>query len=213
MMFMLGNSRRTIRLFVRAALVVMVLPAAAHAETRYRGDLDSLTRTKDSFFDEFYLQRNIDLSAYDKVLIRPVGVIYGQDRDFKKYSKRDLQGRQAYLHDALAKQFSKTHSLVDKAGPGVLVISASLTNLRNNKPTHDQLSKNMDLSWSGSFQAGAAGFQAAIKDGETGALVAAVADRRAVPDLEFNIQNRFTTWGDANDFMDRWAQILPQRLE
>ncbi len=210
------KSRRIQTAFNICALTAFLMTGLAfqvQAGTQYRGELGALSRTKDSVFDEFYTRQDINFSAYDKVLIKPVGVIYGRDRYFKKYSARDLESRQTYLRDALVEGFSSTHEVVEEAGPGVLVIEASITHLRNNKPTFDQLSDNVSLSWSGSFQAGAAGFQADILDGATGENVAAVSDRRSVPYIGFHIKNQYTTWGDAEDFMDRWARALPQRLE
>ena len=195
------------------ALLMTGIPSQSQARTQYHGELGDLTRTKDSVFDEFYTRQDIDFSTYDKVWIKAVGVIYGRDRYFKEYSARDLQGRQDYLHQVLTEKFSATHTLVEEAGPGVLIIEASITHLRNNKPTLDQMSDKLSMSWSGSFQAGAAGFQADIIDGETGEHLAAVADRRASPGIGFHIKNQYTTWGDSEDYMDRWAKVLPQRLD
>ncbi len=213
MMFISRKAPTMFSIIALAAILMVGLPSESQAGTQYRGELGSLTRTKDSVFDEFYTRQGVDFSAYDKVLIKPVDVIYGRDRQLKKYSARDLESRQAYLRDVLIEEFGTTHTIVEEAGPGVLVIAASITYLRNNKPTFDQQRDNVSLSWIGSFQAGAAGFQADILDGETGEQLAVVVDHRAVPNIEFNIKNQYSTWGDAEDFMDRWARILPQRLE
>ena len=196
-------------------MAIWAAPGSAHASTRYIGELEGLSEVSDKHFDEFHRANAANFSQYSKIIIEPVEVLYGRDRELKKLSKRDLQGRQDYLRNALIETFGQRFEVVDQPGPGVLSLKASLTSVWFNKASLDYQKRPgmTQLSHFNSFYVGRAGFQADIRDSQTGALLGAVVDHRRGWSLDSNHKNRYTFWGDAEDFMDRWAEELPGRLQ
>ena len=206
---------KIIRFAASAAIAVSVATAPALAGTQYIGELTGVAEVKDKDFDEFYVKGSANFSQYQKILIEPVDVLYGRDKELKDLSERDLQGRQDYLYDALVQSFGDSFEIVDQPGPGVLRLKASLTSVWFNKASLDyqKQSKYVQLSSFNSFYTGRAAFQADITDSLSGELLGAVVDYRKGWNLANNTKNRWTFWGDAEDAMDKWAKRLPSRLQ
>lgn len=185
------------------------------AGTQYIGELTGVSKVKDRDFDEVYVRGAGNFSQYQKILIEPVDVLYGRDKELEDLSERDLQGRQDYLYDALVASFGEAFEIVDEPGPDVLRLKASLTSVWFNKPSLDyqKQSKYVQLSSFNSFYTGRAAFQADIKDSVSGELLGVVVDHRKGWSVNNNSKNRWTFWGDAEDAMDKWAERLPSRLQ
>ena len=88
-------------------MAIWAVTGSTHAGTRYIGELEGVSEISDKHFDEFYRANAANFSQYNKIIIEPVDVLHGRDRELKKLSKRDLQGRQDYLRDALIETFGQ----------------------------------------------------------------------------------------------------------
>lgn len=197
------------------ALVTLSFTApSAFALTKYIGEVNGVDRVDDGTFDEFHVKPGVDFSHYTKVYIAPVGIILGRDKALKKFSDRDLQGRQDRLHDLLVASFGDSFEIVAAPGPDVLVVETALTSLMTNKATHDQEVSQHVVGYSRfySFYQGRAAFQATIKNGASDEVLAIVVDQRRGHDIRHNYRNRWRTWGDVEDFMKIWARELPKRF-
>ena len=197
------------------ALAFSTLSGPVLAGTQYIGELTGVSKVKDRDFDEVYIKGAGNFSQYQKILIEPVDVLFGRDKELEDLSERDLQGRQDYLYDALVASFGEAFEIVDEPGPDVLRLKASLTSVWFNKPSLDyqKQSKYVQLSSFDSFYTGRAAFQADITDSISGELLGVVVDHRKGWSMDNNSKNRWTFWGDAEDAMDKWAERLPSRLQ
>ncbi len=200
-----------------AALALLTLSLTAPdalARTNYIGEIAGVEAVDDGTFDEFHVRSDVNFSQYAKVYIAPVGIVHGRDKELKKFSDRDLQGRQDRLHELLVASFSGRFQIADAPGPDVLVVETAITSLMTNKATHDQETSQHVVGYSRfhSFYRGRAAFQATIKDGASDDILAIVVDRRLGHDINHNFKNRWRTWGDVEDFMTIWARELSKRL-
>ena len=206
---------RILPLATGLVLAFATLTGPALAGTQYIGKLNGVSEVKDKDFDEFYVKGAANFAQYQKILIEPVDVLFGRDKELENLSERDLQGRQDYLYNALVQSFGEEFDIVNQPGPGVLRLKASLTSVWFNKASLDyqKQSKYVQLSSFNSFYTGRAAFQADITDSVSGELLGAVVDYRKGWSLNNNSKNRWTFWGDAEDAMDKWAERLPSRLQ
>jgi len=209
------NHSRLLPYAASFALAFSIVSGPVLAGTQYIGELAGVSKVKDKDFDEFYVKGAGDFARYQKILIEPVDVLFGRDKELEDLSERDLQGRQDYLYDALVASFGDTFEIVDEPGPDVLRLKASLTSVWFNKPSLDyqKQSKYVQLSSFNSFYTGRAAFQADITESITGELLGVVVDHRRGWSVSSNNKNRWTFWGDAEDAMDKWAERLPSRLQ
>ncbi len=185
--------------------------ALAASAAGYVGNLGSLTELSKPGFDAVYAKGSVLPKGFKSVFVEPVGIISGQDKSMDEMSASDRKPMQDYLYKRLTSALGKKFTIADKPGPGVLVVAASFTALRANKPTMTDLSKKPGTDYARSFGIGKAGVQVDIKDGASGELLAAFVDHEEGDpiDINTNLQNQ---WGDVQEFVRNWASQITDAL-
>lgn len=120
-----------------------------------------------SLFDSFEMTETVDLSSYDRVFIpvvdagdevmarigyRPIGPT---DR-IRPLSARDIERRGEALRDDLVREVGAVATIVEAPAPGVLTISATITDLDANRPTQAELAATPSLDFDSISVGGAA---------------------------------------------------------
>jgi Protein of unknown function (DUF3313) len=207
------TSNRVLRpiLFSAALAWLCALGGTAMAATGYVGDIAGLSAISQPGFDMAFGKAGALPKGYDAVYVAPVGVLEGQDKALDALSAVDRQEMQAYLYAQLTKELGKTFSLVDKPGPGVLIVAASFNALKANKPTMSDLQRNPGIDYGRSFGIGSAGVQIDLRDGATDELLGAFVDHETGESLDTNTR-AIVRWGDAEQFCRDWAHDLAASL-
>jgi Protein of unknown function (DUF3313) len=195
--------------------------AAAPAPTGFLGSDYSLMTAPTEGSDQKamlrYLNPNAKWSSYNKIMIAPVTFWAGDD---SKVSAADQQSLCDYAYTTFVKEIGKNFTIVDQPGPGVLKISAALTDATSATPGLRSISvvipqarvlSAIKMAATGTY-AFVGSAQGAIKlnDSTSGELLAAAVDERVGGTSVKNIT--VFQWGDAENAINYWADLIDQRL-
>ena len=164
-----------------------------------------------------YVNPNANWNSYTKVMIAPVTYWAADD---SKLSAADQQALCNYMYTVLAKDLGKTFVVVDEPGPGVIKVSAALTDATSAVPVLRSVSvvvpqaraiSLIKMAATGTY-AFVGSAQGAIKlnDSMSGQLLAAAVDKRVGGTAVTNVA--VWQWGDAEHAMDYWGNLIDQRL-
>lgn len=165
-----------------------------------------------------YLASNVDWKKYSKVFVSPVLSYSGEQR---KISAQDAQFLANYMHEAFEQQFAaKGFQVVEDPGPGVIKIQAATEDpeaavpiLRTVSMVVPQARALATLKYvatdSYPFVGGLQG-ELEATDSQTGELLAAGIDRRIGGGSIVTAAQ--WQWGDAENVMDHWAELVATRL-
>ncbi len=194
---------------------------AAPAPTGFLGSDYSLMTAPAEGSDQMAMLRYVNPSAkwstYNKIMIAPVTFWAGDD---SKVSAADQQALCDYAYSTFTKELGKNYTLVDQPGPGVLKISAALTDATSATPGLRSISvvipqtrvlSAIKMAATGTF-AFVGSAQGAIKfnDATSGELLAEAVDERVGGTSVKNIT--VFQWGDAENAINYWADLIDQRL-
>jgi hypothetical protein len=185
-------------------------------------------------------QAGIDWRGYDKVLIARMQVTLkpGQVRSI---DPSDLKTLLDYFHHALAADLARTFTVVDKAGPGVVVLRVALTDLTPTRVTDSLIGTAAPYGFVAEIGSGAAtglpagatpylgetGIEMQARDGTTSTVIAECEDtevgRKYAADLNGSASgaatawvngylSSFSSWQYAKDAFDKWAALTARRL-
>jgi hypothetical protein len=156
-------------------------------------------------------------TQYSKVMIEPVSY-WGDDKD--QISPDDQQAIVNYFNQTLREELGKKFTLVDQPAAGVMRIQVALTNAETATPVMRSVSmvvpqahmlSNISYVATGSFPfVGGAQVEAKVSDAATGAVLAAIADRR----LGGGSFGTGLQWklGDIENAMKLWSETAAARL-
>jgi hypothetical protein len=194
---------------------------AAPAPTGFLGSDYSLMTAPAEGSDQKAMLRYVNPSAkwsnYNKIMIAPVTFWAGDD---SKVSGADQQALCDYAYSTFTKELGKNFTLVDQPGPGVLKISAALTDATSATPGLRSISvvipqarvlSAIKMAATGTY-AFVGSAQGAIKfnDSTSGELLAEAVDERVGGTSVKNIT--VFQWGDAENAINYWADLIDQRL-
>jgi hypothetical protein len=194
---------------------------AAPAPTGFLGSDYSLMTAPAEGSDQKAMLRYVNPSAkwstYNKIMIAPVTFWAGDD---SKVSAADQQALCDYAYSTFTKELGKNYTLVDQPGPGVLKISAALTDATSATPGLRSISvvipqarvlSAIKMAATGTY-AFVGSAQGAIKfnDATSGELLAEAVDERVGGTSVKNIT--VFQWGDAENAINYWADLIDQRL-
>jgi hypothetical protein len=165
-----------------------------------------------------YIAPDINLASYSKILISPITIWAGKDSEAADLSPEDRQMLGTYLYEALKKNLGVDYELVDKPGPGVIMLRVAITEAEGSIVILDTITSLMPqpllishgkalVTGMHSF-VGEAWVEAEGLDSQTGKRLWAAVDSRAggkVPDFG-------GTWSDVKESYDFWAVQLRNRL-
>jgi len=164
-----------------------------------------------------YINPQANWSSYNKIMIAPVTFWASDD---SKISAADQQALCNYMYNVLVTDLGKNFAIVDQPGPGVIKISAALTDATSAVPVLRSISvvvpqaralSVIKMAATGTY-AFVGSAQGAIKfnDSVTGQLLAAAVDKRVGGASIKNVD--VWQWGDADNAMNYWGNEIDQRL-
>ena len=164
-----------------------------------------------------WINPNAQWSTYTKIQLMPVEFWAAAD---SKVSQADQQTLTTYFYNALQTNLSKSFTLVDQPGPGVMTLRIALMDATTAVPGLRTISVvvpqarvlNMAQSLATDSYAfvGSAEAEMKMTDSVTGALLGEAVDQRA-GGMGMKGAASFQ-WGDAQNAMDYWAQKIPNRI-
>jgi Protein of unknown function (DUF3313) len=178
--------------------------------------------------------------SYDKVLLSRMRVSL-RAGESRSVDPADLKSLLDYFHGALVADLKPQWQLVDKAGPGVLVVRIALTDLTPTKVTDSLIGTAAPYGFVAEIGSGAAtglpggatpylgetGIEMQLRDGASAAVLAECEDtevgRKYAADLNAGASgaasawvngylSSFSSWQYARDACDKWAALTARRL-
>ena len=156
-------------------------------------------------------------ASYTKIQLMPVEFWAAAD---SKVSQADQQTLTTYFYNALQTNLSKSFTLVDQPGSGVMTLHVALMDATTAVPGLRTVSVivpqarvlNMAQSLATNSYAfvGSAEAEMKVTDSVTGVVLAEAVDQRA-GGMGIKSAASFQ-WGDAQNAMDYWAQKIPNRF-
>ena len=164
-----------------------------------------------------YVNPNTNWSSYNKIMIAPVTFWAADD---SKISGADQQALCNYMFTVLEKDLGKNFVIVDQPGPGVVKVSAALTDATAATPGLRSISvivpqaralSVIKMAATGTYLfVGSAQGALKVNDSTSGQLLAAAVDKRVGGASITNVT--VFQWGDAENAMDYWAKLIDERL-
>jgi hypothetical protein len=164
-----------------------------------------------------WLNPNAQWSTYTKIQLMPVEFWAAAD---SKVSAADQATLTEYFYNQLQTNLSKSFTLVDQPGPGVMTLRVALMDATTAVPGLRTISvvvpqaRVLNLAQSMATDSyafvGSAEAEMKMTDSVTGELLGEAVDQRA-GGMGMKGAASFQ-WGDAQNAMDYWAQKIPNRI-
>ena len=211
------------RLLFILATTVILLAGCATATPRDDFSHEGLEPGSLRGLDEVWVRPGSNFTDYRNLLIEPVEVAFDPHWDPRRTGSR-LRLREAdreRIREDAAELFDRTFrreierserfELVDAPGENTLIFQPRIVDLFINAP-NDQLAVGRTRTFVSEF--GRVTLIGELRDAESGAIVARIADRevaRATRDLEFT--DRLTNEREGRRIVSRWARTLVGGLD
>lgn len=150
----------------------------------------------------------IDWKRYDKVMLDRVAVRMDARKAEREVSREELRALAAKLREAVALEVSRKYPVVDRPGPGVLRLTAALTNVKPVSPAANVVSTAI-LMWP--LDAGDATVEVRFIDGADGRLIGELAARQQGSTME--VHKVWSRWGQVESAFQKWGVMLRQSLD
>jgi hypothetical protein len=208
----------------RAALIaalmcsVMSHPAALAREQPPTVSHDGLKLTPSKNVALLYVREGASLAGYRKVMLDPVQVAF--DKQWSR-ERRDIpEDERERIRTELAEEFRKvfkeeleksgSYEVVDAGGSEVLRVTAVIVDLFVTAPDVNRAGRNRTYAVS----AGRMTLIAELRDTESGAILARVADRKEASNFNtFTWTTRASNTADARRILKSWAVALRKGLD
>jgi uncharacterized protein DUF3313 len=164
-----------------------------------------------------FVNPNVTWSSYNKIMIAPVTFWAADD---SKVSAADQQVLCNYAYNTFVKDLGKNFAIVDQPGPGVMKLSAALTDATSAVPVLRSVSvvvpqarvlSAIKMMATGTYAfVGSAQGAMKLNDSVSGELLGAAVDKRVGGTSVKNVV--VFQWGDAENAIDYWADLTDQRL-
>jgi len=193
---------------------------------------------------ECWRDPNLDAKKYDKIMISRIVVSIAPPKDKSKeqtIDPSDLKTLTDYFHGSLAKALSPQMQVVDKTGPGVVVMRIALTSLVPTGVAESVTATLIPYYFIADAGSGAAtgrpagstpymgetGMEMQFRDGVSGAVIAECRDteigRKYAADVNAGATgaaqtwasgyvNSFQAWSYAKNAFDKWSLLVAQRF-
>lgn len=259
-------ARRTTPGFALAALLgAAILAGCASTESAYTAVMgtgtgvtatDPSRLTQSGFLSEYarlrptpwgegiqcWREPKLDVRKYDKVLVSRILVsLRTKEAESAAVDPSDLKTLTDYFHNALVTALRPQMQVVDKPGPGVLVIRIALTRLAPTGVAESLAGTLVPYAFIAEAGSGVAtgrpagstpymgetGIEMQFRDGATGAVVGECRDteigRKYAADINAGglaaaqtwasgYLNSFQQWSYAKNAFDKWSALVAQRL-
>ncbi len=187
--------------------------------------MGNLHRVDNSRAKLAYIDPDADLSKYNKVLVRPLGVdkveVIQPDQSTSVVGKRDWeltdedkQLLQTLYHDAMVKQLQEKggYEVVDTDGDDVLEIAAMITSLAPSAPKDDMRSRPTGRTRVYTEGAGAIAVAVVYGDSETGEVLGLAKDVRS-SNSHWGMNNSVSNRADVQRIFTSWAINIRDGLD
>ena len=214
----------TIMMVLLTGLCLAVVGGCAKQEMQQSGFLEDyslLEEDPEGFADGFYAKENVDLGAYDKMVINQVVFFMKADAEYKGIDADDFNQLAQYWNDSMIKSMSKSYKIVTEPGPNTLRARLAITDLVPNKPVIGTLTTVVPVGLAASslkkvatgthIGMGEASFEAEIRDAQTGELLMAASNIST--GAKYKITKSVTKWGQVQSIFDIWTGNLSKRLD
>jgi len=172
-----------------------------------------------------YAKPGIDWKKYRTLQIRTLsippdvrdGAPSGTRTNYREsyvLGEKEVKGLQeAYMEVMRDKLGAAGYTFVDTPGPDTLIVITQVTAIRLNAPIERTRMSYASRGNTFTESGGAIAIAAALGDGESGMVIAQVADSRWPTTQMWNINNRMTNTRDAKQIFGFWANALKNRLQ
>lgn len=211
----------TVRLVLLTAAALVLAGCATTPQSDYSHDGLELREVRG--LDEVWVRPGTDFAGYENLLVEPVEVAFDPHWDPRRSGSRLRlrdEEREEIRRDA-AELFDRTFrrelersgrfELVEQAQGNTLVFEPRIIDLIINAP-EDRMATSRVRTYVSEF--GRVTLVGELKDAESGAIVARIADReiaRAIRPLEFT--DRFANEREGERVVRQWAQTLVEQLD
>lgn len=197
--------------------LVLALPLACSAAEPPATTHDGLQQVKSKKLDLLYVLPGATLSGYDKVWLSPVEVAFHKswDPDPRKVTSEDRERIRKELAEEFQKIFRQEleekggYALVSEAGPDVLRVLPAIINLYINAPDTKEAGRSKVYAVS----PGEMTLIAELRDAETGAILARVADQKGRSFGPMQWTTGGTNVNEARRILREWAVTLRNGLD
>jgi hypothetical protein len=164
-----------------------------------------------------WINPNAQWASYTKIQLMPVEFWAAAD---SKVSAADQATLTEYFYNQLQTNLSKSFTMVDQPGPGVMTLRVALMDATTAVPGLRSISvivpqaRVLNLAQSMATDSyafvGSAEAEMKVTDSVTGQLLAEAVDQRA-GGMGIKSAASFQ-WGDAQNAMDYWSEKIPNRI-
>lgn len=187
----------------------------------FLGDYSQLKPGSEGEAHLVYVNKNADLSRYNKILMDPVKVYAGKDSKIAKIPKEDLQKLVNYFGAALREQLKADYTLVNQPGQGVMRLQVALTEagrsvvlldiLSSVTPPGMAVSSLKQIATGTPAMTGSVGVECQALDSVSKERLFAAVDARAGQKYTGHL-DKLNTWRAAQGSFDYWAERIATRL-
>jgi hypothetical protein len=167
----------------------------------------------------FYINRNINFSAYSKVMIEPVTIWHGEGSDLSSVPRDELQQMSDYLYSATRRELGSILKVVERPGPGVMRVRMAITTAKGSNVPMDIVTNVLPpalvINWGKKLATGTHSFvgkaaiEAEVLDSLSYVRLAAAVDERAGGKT---FEGKTSKWSDVQEAFDYWANRFKVRL-
>jgi hypothetical protein len=227
----IANARLAVLL---AACVATLAGCATGSQARkteasgFLGENRALLQPGKKGEEELLVYKNPDANwaDYNKIALDAVTIWSDPRWKLTDDERKDLQKLVDSFHNTLRTKLAKDYELVDQVGPGSMLVQIALTGGKKAITILKVASKGVPYGSAPSYLwtfitgkppfVGEASIEFMVKDGETGRLLAAGADRRVGADTIVagtSVNTRYlSSWGDVKYSLDYWSDEVVYRL-
>lgn len=185
---------------------------------------EGLERVNRPGIEAIYRKPGIDVSVYDKLLLRPVEVAFAKDWERSQSTSvtyrmkpADFERIKSEIAAAFAEVFKEElqtkggYQIVDTSGPDVLEVRAALVNIYINAPDVSMQTAGRTRTFTTS--AGQMTLIAELHDSVTGQLLSRAYDRKEDMGGTWQWTNSITNSAEAKRAMKIWADVLRTAMD
>jgi len=217
----MNRANRTAAIAVTLLLPLLIVSSTVvvAADEPPETSIDGLQLKKTKNLDLVYVKPGATLAAYTKVWLDPAEVAFSKDWEPpRQFTDKDREKIRTGLAEEFLKVFTKElqekggYQIVNSAGPDVLRVTAGIVDLYITAPDVSQKTAGRVNSYV--ISAGSMTLVSELRDSETGAILARVADRKS------GRQSGPVQWATSGSnaaaarmAMGQWARVLREALD
>ena len=200
-------------------------PAAIQQGADAEVSFDGLHKVDNAQADSAWARPDFDISSYNKIMLEGAGIEYTPETNKGRTSRDRSKGGPYFMDDATRERFEKLvretfaeemaksekFTIVDEAGPDVLVVWGGLLDVTSYVPP-DNVAGRSEIYLS---TVGAATLVLELRDSETNTTLARSIDRRAAERQsgQMTNSNRVTNSSEVRRLIRFWGKRLREGLD